>query len=116
MGMEGTLPPAPTATGSKKTEKNRERTDELEQRVDATDGNMYTLDSFVSVYGGTRAKPPLQWMQSSHKKPTTLKHARTELSGPLSSSVHCLGERQDGKASLLWVSVPIFHATRPWIR
>ena len=32
-----------------------------ERRVDGTDGVAYTLDSFVEVYGGTRARPPQEW-------------------------------------------------------
>ena len=92
-------------------EKSRvEATDEVELRTDAADGKTYTLDSFVSVYGGTRAKPPLEWTKAptaSHKKPPALKkHALAEQISQ--TSAHALRERLDGKPRLLWVSVSDF--------
>ena len=32
-----------------------------ELRVDVSDGNKYSLDSFIEAYGGTRQQPPKQW-------------------------------------------------------
>ena len=35
-----------------------------ERRIDASDGNGYTLDEFIAYYGGTRSNPPMQWQSA----------------------------------------------------
>lgn len=38
-----------------------------ELRIDITDGNAYSLDSFIEVYGGSRLKPPHEWTIAKKK-------------------------------------------------
>lgn len=43
-----------------------------ERRVDESDGGAYTLDEFVGEYGGSRQRPPTQWLQACQGNNTTL--------------------------------------------
>lgn len=38
----------------------------IERRIDAADGNMYTLADFILEYGGTEEEPPHQWVKSKN--------------------------------------------------
>lgn len=38
----------------------------VERRVDPADGQAYTIDEFIEVYGGDRNRPPVQWDNASH--------------------------------------------------
>ncbi|CAK0910045.1 unnamed protein product, partial [Prorocentrum cordatum] len=38
---------------------------EGERRTDPADGGAYSLDEFVEVYGGSRERPPPNWLQAS---------------------------------------------------
>lgn len=38
-------------------------------RIDTTDGEAYPLDSFIAVYGGSRAGPPQEWRDAARPPP-----------------------------------------------
>lgn len=38
----------------------------VERRVDAADGQAYTLEEFIAEYGGTGSRPPQEWVSARH--------------------------------------------------
>jgi len=38
----------------------------IERRIDAADGQAYTLEEFIAEYGGSGTKPPDQWENAKH--------------------------------------------------
>ena len=53
----------------------------METRVDVSDGVAYPLDSFVEVYGGSRAQPPQEWADAKRAGATRAQQGPREGGG-----------------------------------
>jgi hypothetical protein len=50
-------------------DRKRQKTEEsegVERRIDAADGQAYSLEEFIAEYGGSKNQPPAQWRDSAH--------------------------------------------------
>ena len=55
-------------TAARELEEKAAGRNKIERRKDSADGNMYDLDEFIAAYGGTRDRPPEEWVSCAHTK------------------------------------------------